>query len=192
MSAVAQTVYGYPRPQATTRPGLRAVARPRARVNVTTVTMLVTALIAIVVVRMFIYVAVESSAYEIASLHKQNVGLSRDAQFLQEQLNVLDSPQNLAAMAAELGMVSNSSPTYIQLSDGQVWEAASRQKPRQRRLHRLLMTSSERTEKRRALRAWQRSQWQQLRHNRKARRRHRQRVSRRLPRTKPTRQGVNG
>ncbi|MEY4476529.1 MAG: hypothetical protein RJA31_33 [Actinomycetota bacterium] len=121
MSAVAQTVYGYPRPQATTRPGLRAVARPRARVNVTTVTMLVTALIAIVVVRMFIYVAVESSAYEIASLHKQNVGLSRDAQFLQEQLNVLDSPQNLAAMAAELGMVSNSSPTYIQLSDGQVW-----------------------------------------------------------------------
>ena len=121
MSAVAQTVYGYPRPQAATRPGLRAVTRPRARVSVKTVAMFVTALVSIIVLRMFVSVAVESSAYQIAALNKQNVGLSRDAQFLQEQLNVLDSPQSVAAMAAELGMVSNSRPTYIRLSDGKVW-----------------------------------------------------------------------
>jgi hypothetical protein len=101
---------------------LRAVAQqPRARVSVKTVATVVAALVAIIVLRMFVTVAVESSAYQIASLNKQNVGLSRDAQFLQEQLNVLDSPQNVAAMATELGMVSNSSATYLQLSDGQVW-----------------------------------------------------------------------
>ena len=121
MSAVAHSVYGSPRPQASARPGLRAVARPRAQVSVKTVTIVVAAFVAIIVARLFVTVAVESSAYEIAALSAENVSLGRDAQFLQEQLNVLDSPQNVAAMASSLGMVSNSKPTYIRLSDGQVW-----------------------------------------------------------------------
>lgn len=121
MSAVAHSVYGSPRPQAAPRPGLRAVSRPRAQVSVKTVTIIVAAFVAIIVARLFVTVAVESSAYEIASLSQQNVSLGRDAQFLEEQLNVLDSPQNVAAMAAQLGMVSNSRPTYIRLSDGKVW-----------------------------------------------------------------------
>ncbi len=121
MSAVAHSVYGSPRPQASARPGLRAVSRPRAQVSVKTVTIIVAAFVAIIVARLFVTVAVESSAYEIASLSAENVSLGRDAQFLQEQLNVLDSPQNVAAMASSLGMVSNSRPTYIRLSDGKVW-----------------------------------------------------------------------
>lgn len=121
MSAVAHSVYGSPRPQASARPGLRAVARQRPQVSVKTATIVVAAFVAIIVARLFITVAVEASAYEIASLNQQNVSLSRDAQFLEEQLNVLDSPQNVAAMAAELGMVSNSRPTYIRLSDGKIW-----------------------------------------------------------------------
>lgn len=121
MSAVAHSVYGSPRPQASARPALRAVPRPRAQLSVRTITVIVTAFVAIIVARLFVTVAVEASAYEIASLSQQNTSLSRDAQFLQEKLNVLDSPQNVAAMAAELGMVSNSRPTYIRLSDGKVW-----------------------------------------------------------------------
>jgi hypothetical protein len=80
----------------------------------------VSAFVALIIVRLFVTVAIESSAYEIASLNQQNVSLSRDAEFLEEQLNVLNSPQNVAAMAAELGMVSHSRPTYLQLSDGTV------------------------------------------------------------------------
>lgn len=121
MSAVAQSVYTSPRPQAQSRPGLSAVSRQRARLSVKTVTLIVVAFVAIVVGRLLITVAIESSQYEIATLSQQNVDLGRDAQFLSEQLNVLDSPQNVAAMAAELGMVSNSRPTYIRLSDGKVW-----------------------------------------------------------------------
>ena len=121
MSAVAHSVYGSPRPQASARPGLRAVARPRPRVNVKFGIAVVSAMVLLVVARVFVQVAVESSAYEIASLNAQNVSLARDASFLTEQLNVLDSPQNVAAMAASLGMVSNSSPTYLRLSDGNVW-----------------------------------------------------------------------
>lgn len=121
MSAVAHSVYGSPRPQASARPGLRAVSRPRPQVSVRTVTILVAAFVAIIVARLFITVAIESSQYEIAALSQQNTNLGRDAQFLSEQLNVLDSPQNVAAMAVKLGMVSNSRPTYIRLSDGKVW-----------------------------------------------------------------------
>lgn len=121
MSAVAHSVYGSPRPQASARPGLRAVARQRPQVSVKTATIVVAAFVAIIIARLFVTVAIEASAYEIASLSQQNTSLSRDAQFLEEQLNVLDSPQNVAAMAADLGMVSNSRPTYIRLSDGKVW-----------------------------------------------------------------------
>lgn len=121
MSAVTNSTFGYPRAQGSPRPGLRAVSRPRPRLSVKTVTILVSAFVALIVVRLFVTVAIESSAYEIASLNQQNVSLSRDAAFLKEQLNVLDSPQNVAAMAAEMGMVSNSRPTYLQLSDGTVW-----------------------------------------------------------------------
>lgn len=121
MSAVAHSVYGSPRPQAHSRPSLQAVTRPRSRVSVRTVAIVVAAFAAIIVGRLFITVAIESSQYEIASLSQQNQDLGRDAQFLSEQLNVLDSPQNVAAMASKLGMVSNSRPTYIRLSDGKVW-----------------------------------------------------------------------
>ncbi|MEN9740557.1 MAG: hypothetical protein RLZ72_823 [Actinomycetota bacterium] len=121
MSAVAHSVYGSPRPQAQVRPGLRAVSRPRAQLSVRTVTIIIAAFVAIVIARLFISVAIESSQYEIASLSSQNANLGHDAQFLSEQLSVLDSPQNVAAMAIDLGMVSNSKPTYIRLSDGKVW-----------------------------------------------------------------------
>lgn len=121
MSAVAHSVYGSPRPQVQARPDLRTVARPRPAVSVRTAAILVAAFIAIIVTRLFITVAIESSQYEIASLSQQNTNLGRDAEFLTEQLNVLDSPQNVASMAIELGMVSNSRPTYVRLSDGKVW-----------------------------------------------------------------------
>ena len=121
MSAVTHSDFGYPRAQGSPRPSLRAISRQQPRLSVKTVTVLVSAFVALIIVRLFVTVAIESSAYEIASLNQQNVSLGRDAAFLQEQLNVLDSPQNVAAMAAELGMVSNSRPTYLQLSDGKVW-----------------------------------------------------------------------
>lgn len=131
MSAVAQhTGYAPSRPVVTPisvqRPTLRpvdgsprAVARvmPRARLSV----VLFIALVAIYLVRQLISVAVDAGAYEIAALNQAQVSLSRDAEFMSEQLRVLDSPQNLATMAEKMGMISNAKPAYLRLSDSKVF-----------------------------------------------------------------------
>jgi len=59
-------------------------------------------------------------AYEIASLKGEARALDRKAATLIETIESLSSPQNLAANAEALGMVSNSSPVYLRLSDGAV------------------------------------------------------------------------
>lgn len=122
MSAVAQTVYGYPTTQAT-RPGLRAVisraqAIPAGRTRV--VGAFITFSVLMVILRMFIQVGNDSVAYEIDSLNEQNISLGRDALFIQEQMNALNSPQELAARAIKLGMTNNLSVSYLRLSDGAI------------------------------------------------------------------------
>ncbi|MFM6968161.1 MAG: hypothetical protein ACKOWN_04445 [Microbacteriaceae bacterium] len=123
MSAVAQTVYGYPTPQAANRPGLRAVinraqAIPTSRARV--VGAFVTFSVLMIILRMFIQVGNESVAYEIDRLNEQNISLGRDALFIQEQMNALNSPQELANRAIEMGMTNNLSVSYLRLSDGAI------------------------------------------------------------------------
>lgn len=66
-------------------------------------------------------VAIDSNAYAIAAKAKESQNLGRDAQLIGEQLNVLNSPQHLSTVAHNLGMISNSRPAYLRLSDGKVW-----------------------------------------------------------------------
>ncbi len=121
MSAIAYPTHApAARPVAPAAP-LRAVPQRRARVSVRSATVLVVSLVALIIVRLFVQVGVDASAYTIAELNRENVSLSRDAEFLTEQLNVLNSPQNVATMASQMGMVNNSRPAYLRLSDGQVW-----------------------------------------------------------------------
>ncbi|MEO6201066.1 MAG: hypothetical protein ABIX44_07870 [Cryobacterium sp.] len=75
---------------------------------------------AIVIAQLLLSVGISQGAYEISTLQASQVELGRTAESLSEDLVKVSSPQNLAANAAALGMVSNSNPAYLRLSDGAV------------------------------------------------------------------------
>ena len=91
-------------------------ARPRAVYALATVA----GLFAILIAQLLLSIVVSNGAYQISSLQQVQKELSRDEQSLTEQLQVLESPQHLAANAQALGMVTNSSTAYLRLSDGAV------------------------------------------------------------------------
>lgn len=141
MSTITQT--RYPSPPAMRRPSvgyapagpivrrvtpLRPVpvaTAPRIRIRaiftVRNIAIVLVAFAAIFVGRLMISVATDANAYAIAEQTRVSQNLALDAQFIQEQLNVLNSPQNLSAVAQKLGMISNSSPAYLRMSDGKRW-----------------------------------------------------------------------
>lgn len=96
----------------------RAQRQARPRVFYAVVTMSV--IFGIIVAQLLLSVAVSSGAYEISGLLAQNRELDRTHQSVSQDLDRLASPQNLAANAEALGMVSNNTPVYLRLSDGAV------------------------------------------------------------------------
>lgn len=64
--------------------------------------------------------SVSGGAYEISELAAQQRELSRAERALQIEVDMLASPQNLAAEAATLGMVQNSRPAYLDLEDSKL------------------------------------------------------------------------
>ncbi|WP_156759278.1 hypothetical protein [Microbacterium karelineae] len=101
---------------------LRAVAAPerrrRPRVAYALVAVAGAALIAAAQLGLSILTA--QSSYELAAVETQQRQLTLDHQELSDDLAGLASPQYLAANASALGMVIDSSPSYLRLSDGQV------------------------------------------------------------------------
>lgn len=75
---------------------------------------------AIVITQLLLSVGLSNGAYQIESLQTQQKNLDRTNASLQEKLDGLSSPQNLAASAESLGMVTNANPVYLRLSDGAV------------------------------------------------------------------------
>lgn len=94
---------------------IRAIFTPR------NIAIVLLAFAAIFVGRLMISVATDANAYAIAEQARESRNLALDAQFIQEQLNVLNSPQNLSTVAQKMGMISNSSPAYLRISDGKKW-----------------------------------------------------------------------
>lgn len=74
----------------------------------------------IIISQLLLSVAVSSGAYEIAELTQQNKEISRTYQTMNQDIDRLSSPQNLASNAGALGMVNNATPVYLRLSDGAV------------------------------------------------------------------------
>lgn len=95
-------------------------ARPRTAYAIVAVGVL----LGIVVAQLLLSIAVSQGAYQLSSLQSKETQLQRSYQAASEDLNRLTSPQNLAANANALGMVSNSNPAYLRLSDGAVLGAA--------------------------------------------------------------------
>ena len=99
----------------------RSQRRERPRLFYAVVT--VGGLFAILLAQLLLSIVISDGAYEISALQVQQKELVRDQQTVTEQLQVLQSPQHLAANAAALGMVTNANPVYLRLSDGMVFGA---------------------------------------------------------------------
>lgn len=92
----------------------------RARPRLAYAMIVVGGLFAVLVSQLLLSIALADGAYDIAALQADRKELSRDQQILTEQLDVLNSPQNVAARAESLGMVSNDSAVYLSLASGAV------------------------------------------------------------------------
>lgn len=106
-----------PRPRFTIVPS-RAQRRRRPKIAYAAV--VIGGVLAIVIAQLMLSVGLSQGAYEIESLQSSQKELDRTNQTLSEQMDKLSSPQNLASQAETLGMVSNSAPVYLRLSDGAV------------------------------------------------------------------------
>ena len=105
------------------RPSIQVVAtraQRKARPRVFYAIVTVGVIFGIIISNLLLSVAVASGAYEIAAMQQSNKELGRSYQTMNQDLDRLSSPQNLAANAEALGMVNNSTPVYLRLSDGAV------------------------------------------------------------------------
>ena len=105
------------------RRGFRLVAPApsrRARPRIFYALTAVAGMAAIIVAQLLLSVGISQGAYEISSLQASQSELGRTAASVSEDLVRVSSPQSLAANAEGLGMISNSNPVYLRLSDGAV------------------------------------------------------------------------
>src|SRR5690554_3888769 len=92
------------------------LARPRLAYSL----IIIAGLFAVLASQLLLSIALADGAYQISDLQAQQKELSRAQQAVTEELNVLESPQNLAARAESLGLVSNNSAVYLDLASGKV------------------------------------------------------------------------
>lgn len=112
------------------RPGLeperrrRLVALPRPTVrrapSIVHGVVALAGLGAIILGQLGLSMVLGEGAYEIAGLQASSAQLSREQQTLQEQLDTLQSPQQVATAAEALGMVQGQASQFLQLSSGAV------------------------------------------------------------------------
>ena len=91
-------------------------ARPKAAYAVVTVA----SLFVIFAAQLLLSIVVSDGAYQIASLQSQQKDLLRTQEALSEKFDLLSSTQHLAENAAQLGMVPNPAPLFLDLSTGGV------------------------------------------------------------------------
>ncbi|KQM83732.1 hypothetical protein [Agromyces sp. Leaf222] len=100
------------------RPAPDRAARPKPRLAYAIIA--VGGVVAIALAQLLLSIAVTQGAYEIDGYELSQAKLSRQQQTLAEDLDRVQSPQYLARNAEALGMVPNTNPVFLRLSDGAV------------------------------------------------------------------------
>lgn len=77
-------------------------------------------ILAIFATQLGLSIAISQGAYETRALETEQRDLGRVERVLSQNVDKLASPQNLAENAAALGMVQNTRPATLRLSDGAV------------------------------------------------------------------------
>lgn len=81
----------------------------------------VTSVFALLLAQLLLSIILSEGAYQISALQNEQKQLARTEQALNENLELLASPQNLASRAEALGMVlGTNAPVFLRLSDGLV------------------------------------------------------------------------
>jgi hypothetical protein len=96
-------------------------AQRRARPKLAYAIITIASLFAIFTAQLLLSIVVSEGAYQVSALQDQQRDLLRTQDALTEQLNVLDSTQNLSLQAASLGMVPNGTPLALNLATGSVY-----------------------------------------------------------------------
>lgn len=104
------------RPRIEAVPAAASAPRPKLVYGIVAVA----GLFAIIVVQLLVSVGLSQGAYQIAALQTEQKTLTRSNAEKQDAVDTLSSPQNLATAAQGLGMVANTAPVYLRLSDGAV------------------------------------------------------------------------
>lgn len=105
------------------RPALGLVPAPRTRRRTTPLAGALTAvgvILAVLFLQLGLSIAVSAGAYESRALQVELRDLTRVERVLAQNVDKLASPQNLAVNAATLGMVQNTTPATLRLSDDAV------------------------------------------------------------------------
>lgn len=129
-SAVSGGEWLAPIPARDTKPDLRIVPQTNRRAGRKLSPLMgaltgVGLILAILFAQLGLSIAVSEGAYEARALQLELRDLTRVERVLSQNTAKLSSPQNLADNAAQLGMVQNSTPATIRLSDGAVLGALS-------------------------------------------------------------------
>ncbi|WP_336662124.1 hypothetical protein [Leucobacter sp. USHLN154] len=104
-----------PVPHPAARPAKRSQRSPLAGALIA-----VGVVLAIFATQLGLSIAISQGAYESRALEVEQRDLGRVERVLSQNVDKLASPQNLAENAAALGMVQNSRPATLRLSDGAV------------------------------------------------------------------------
>jgi hypothetical protein len=123
-AAIDPAVIGSGRPARADEPRPRIEAVPTAghapRPKLVYGIVAVAGLFAIIVIQLLVSVGLSQGAYQISALQGEQKTLTRSNAEKQDVVDTLSSPQNLASAAQGLGMVANTAPVYLRLSDGAV------------------------------------------------------------------------
>lgn len=100
---------------------LRLVAPARSRAGRTPFVVVVIAVISLGLIGLiFMSTVLQSQAFEIAKLDREATALEAQQESLVHDLDRRKSPSGLAATAVDYGMVPNTNPVFLRLSDGKV------------------------------------------------------------------------
>lgn len=102
------------------QPALPAARPGRGRSPLMVALTSVGIVLAILATQLGLSIAVSKGAYEVRALELEQRDLSRVERVLSQNVDKLSSPQNLAENAGKLGMVQNTAPAELRLSDHKV------------------------------------------------------------------------
>ncbi|MFM8927414.1 MAG: hypothetical protein ACKOFA_04345 [Rhodoluna sp.] len=112
------------RPVGSTPAKAKPVVRNRvfveSRVRPAIITKLIAGIVTVIVLNFLVSMLCNQAIYSISQLKRESAALATQTQILEQQVDSLRSPQNLANSARSLGMVVNSNPVFLRVSSGQI------------------------------------------------------------------------